>query len=85
MRAPQTVASFEPCYTTIPLPCDEAGRITFDALPTIREEVKKATAIALVDRAISVLSIIALGSIAYAISPKRRGLGVASAGGAPAG
>jgi uncharacterized protein (TIRG00374 family) len=33
----------------------------------------EATTIALVDRAISVLSIIVLGSIAYAISPKRRG------------
>jgi uncharacterized protein (TIRG00374 family) len=37
----------------------------------------EALAITLVDRAISVLSIIVLGSIAYAISPKRRGLGVA--------
>lgn len=37
----------------------------------------EALAITLVDRAISVLSIIALGSIAYWISPKRRGLGVA--------
>ena len=35
-----------------------------------------ALAITLIDRAISVLSIIILGSIAYAISPKRRGLGV---------
>ena len=35
-----------------------------------------ALAITLVDRAISVLSIIILGSIAYAISPKRRGLGL---------
>lgn len=35
--------------------------------------VTEATTIALVDRTISVLSIIALGSIAYAISPKRRG------------
>jgi len=38
-----------------------------------------ALAITLVDRAISVLSIIVLGSIAYAISPKRRGLGVNTA------
>jgi glycosyltransferase 2 family protein len=38
-----------------------------------------ALAITLVDRAISVLSIILLGSIAYAISPKRRGLGVNTA------
>jgi uncharacterized protein (TIRG00374 family) len=36
----------------------------------------EATAIALVDRAISVLSIIVLGSIAYAVSPKRRGSGL---------
>jgi uncharacterized membrane protein YbhN (UPF0104 family) len=35
-----------------------------------------ALAITLVDRTISVLSIIVLGSIAYAISPKRRGAGV---------
>ncbi|TME10343.1 MAG: flippase-like domain-containing protein [Chloroflexi bacterium] len=38
-----------------------------------------ALAITLVDRAISVLSIIVLGSIAYAISPKRRGMGVNAA------
>ena len=36
----------------------------------------EALAITLVDRAISVLSIIVLGSIAYAVSPKRRGGGV---------
>jgi uncharacterized protein (TIRG00374 family) len=39
-----------------------------------------ALAITLVDRTISVLSIIVLGSIAYAISPKRRGMGVSTAG-----
>ena len=38
-----------------------------------------ALAITLIDRAISVLSIIVLGSIAYAISPKRRGMGVSEA------
>jgi glycosyltransferase 2 family protein len=38
-----------------------------------------ALAITVVDRAISVLSIIILGSIAYAVSPKRRGLGVSAA------
>ena len=38
----------------------------------------EALAITLVDRAISVLSIIVLGSIAYAISPKRRGAGLRS-------
>lgn len=37
----------------------------------------EAATIALVDRAISVLSIIILGSIAYALSGKRRGAGVA--------
>lgn len=36
----------------------------------------EATTIALVDRAISVFSIIVLGSIAYAVSPKRRGAGL---------
>ena len=36
----------------------------------------QATTIALVDRAISVLSIILLGSIAYALSSKRRGVGI---------
>jgi uncharacterized protein (TIRG00374 family) len=39
----------------------------------------EATAIALVDRAISVLSIIVLGAIAYAVSPKRRGAGLRGA------
>jgi uncharacterized protein (TIRG00374 family) len=38
----------------------------------------EALAIVLVDRAISVLSIIAFGSIVYALSPKRRGLGLRS-------
>ena len=38
-----------------------------------------ALAITLVDRSISVLSIIIFGSIAYAISPKRRGMGVTEA------
>ncbi|HWP63774.1 MAG TPA: lysylphosphatidylglycerol synthase transmembrane domain-containing protein [Candidatus Binatia bacterium] len=36
----------------------------------------EATTIALVDRAISVFSVIVLGSIAYAVSPKRRGAGL---------
>ncbi|HLO35875.1 MAG TPA: lysylphosphatidylglycerol synthase transmembrane domain-containing protein, partial [Candidatus Deferrimicrobium sp.] len=40
----------------------------------------QALAITLVDRVISVLSIIAFGSIAYWFSPKRRGLGVAQPG-----
>jgi uncharacterized protein (TIRG00374 family) len=41
----------------------------------------EATTIALVDRTISVLSIIVLGSIAYSISPKRRGAGLSGAPG----
>src|SRR5699024_5253607 len=36
----------------------------------------EAGAIALVDRTISVLSIIVLGAMAYAVSPKRRGAGL---------
>jgi uncharacterized protein (TIRG00374 family) len=36
----------------------------------------QAATIVLVDRTISVLSIIVLGSVAYWLSPKRRGLGV---------
>ena len=44
----------------------------------------EATAIALLDRVISVFSIIVFGSIAYAISPKPRGLGrIAGSGGRP--
>jgi glycosyltransferase 2 family protein len=39
----------------------------------------EAVTIALVDRAISVLSIIIFGSIAYAVSPKRRGAGLSGA------
>jgi uncharacterized membrane protein YbhN (UPF0104 family) len=39
----------------------------------------EAATIALVDRAISVLSVIILGSIAYALSSKRRGAGLSGA------
>ncbi len=42
----ETVAGFNPCYTTIPLPCDPLGRISFAALPTINEQAEKATALA---------------------------------------
>jgi len=42
----------------------------------------EATTIALVDRAISVLSIIVLGSLAYTVSPKRRGAGLRAPAGA---
>lgn len=44
--------------------------------------VAEATTIALVDRTISVFSIIVLGSLAYAVSPKRRGAGLREAAGA---
>ncbi len=43
----ETVAAYEPCYTTIPLPCDAAGHITTAALAILREEAQKATALAL--------------------------------------
>ena len=43
----------------------------------------QALAITLVDRAISVLSIIVLGSIAYSVSPKRRGVGLEGPGASP--
>ena len=42
-----TVAQFEPCYTTVPLPEDNEGRISIDALPKLREEVELANAVAL--------------------------------------
>jgi len=42
----------------------------------------EAAAIILVDRAISVLSIIILGSIAYVVSPMRRGRPIADTAGA---
>jgi glycosyltransferase 2 family protein len=43
----------------------------------------EALTIVLVDRAISVLSIIALGSVTYAVSPMRRGTGITPIGTAP--
>ena len=44
----------------------------------------EATTIALVDRVISVFSIIVIGSIAYVLSSKRRGAGLSDTAGAPA-
>jgi uncharacterized protein (TIRG00374 family) len=44
--------------------------------------ITEATTIALVDRTISVFSIIVLGSLAYAVSPKRRGVGLRAPAGA---
>ena len=43
----------------------------------------EALTIVLVDRAISVLSIIVLGSVTYAVSPMRRGTGIAPIAPAP--
>ena len=43
----------------------------------------EALTIVLVDRAISVLSIIALGSLTYAVSPMRRGTGITPLAPAP--
>jgi NAD(P)H-hydrate epimerase len=43
----ETVAAFESCYTTIPLPCDSEGRIASAALPIIRKESQKADVLAL--------------------------------------
>jgi uncharacterized protein (TIRG00374 family) len=45
----------------------------------------EAAAIAVVDRAISVLSVIVLGFIAYVLSPKTKGRGPSEAGGSPGG
>ena len=52
------------------------GVVVFILTQIYHVPVTEALAITLVDRAISVLSIIALGSIVYAISGKRRGTGV---------
>jgi NAD(P)H-hydrate epimerase len=46
-RCLDTVAGYEPCYTTIPLPCDDAGRIALAALPILREEAAEADALAI--------------------------------------
>ena len=51
----------------------------FGGLEAVRALSRAEVEITLVDRTISVLSIIVLGSIVYAISPKRRGLGVSAA------
>lgn len=40
-----TVASFEPSLMTVPLPCDEEGRLASAALEKIREHAKRATVI----------------------------------------
>jgi glycosyltransferase 2 family protein len=61
----------------------EAG-VVFVLTVVYQIDQSQALAIVLVDRVISVLSIIGFGSIAYWISPKRRGMGVRPRGaGAP--
>ena len=41
-----TVAAFEPCYMTIPLPADAAGRLTAGAFDRIAELAEQATVVA---------------------------------------
>jgi len=41
-----TVAAFEPSYMTVPLACDERGRIAYAAAETIREFAAEATCLA---------------------------------------
>jgi uncharacterized protein (TIRG00374 family) len=53
----------------------EAG-VVFVLTVVYNIDQSQALAITLVDRVISVLSIIGFGSLAYWFSPKRRGLGV---------
>lgn len=44
--AQPTVASFHPCYMTVPLPEDELGKISVRAIPRIRELAESATVFA---------------------------------------
>jgi NAD(P)H-hydrate epimerase len=46
-RCLETVAGFEPCYMTLPVPCDERGYLTLDALPAIQSAAGQATCVAL--------------------------------------
>ena len=43
----ETVASYEPCYTTLPLPCDADGRLTTEAEEPIVAAAAQATVVAL--------------------------------------
>ena len=43
----ETVAGFEPCYTTIPLPCTEHGRLAPEAERVILTEAEQATVVAM--------------------------------------
>jgi ADP-dependent NAD(P)H-hydrate dehydratase len=43
----ETVAGFEPSYTTIPLPCDAVGRLAEAAAPKVKEHAEAVTALAL--------------------------------------
>jgi len=42
----ETVASFDPCLMTVPLPCDAAGRLAADAAPVLRGLAERATVMA---------------------------------------
>ncbi len=42
----ETVASFEPSYMTLPMPCDDVGRMTFAARHDLAEPSAAATAVA---------------------------------------
>ncbi|MDO4558500.1 MAG: NAD(P)H-hydrate dehydratase, partial [Planctomycetia bacterium] len=41
-----SVAGFDPCYTTLPMACDCKGRLSLDAEPELATAAQKATAIA---------------------------------------
>jgi len=43
----ETVAGFEPCYTTVPLPCDVQGRLSSAAAQPVMEQAARATVVAL--------------------------------------
>ena len=42
----ETVAGFDPCYMTVPLPCDDAGRLATEAGARVGQLAGRATAIA---------------------------------------
>lgn len=43
----ETVAAFEPCYMTVPLPCDREGRMVAEADSVLEPHLEWATAVAL--------------------------------------
>ena len=42
----ETVAGFDPCYMTVPLPADDCGRIALEAVGLLRELIESATVVA---------------------------------------